>query len=86
MRMGTRWSAGDEAPAAVPASLRAEIIAVDRAVLGATTPTPDQGGTPRWTLTWLEGRPIAELDTGVIVSIDADGTVVVRHDVDDEFG
>jgi hypothetical protein len=38
-----------------------------------------------WTLTWLEGRPVAELDTGVIVSLDAQGQAVVRHDVDDEF-
>jgi hypothetical protein len=41
--------------------------------------------TPRWTLTWLEGRPVAELDTGVIVSLDAQGQAVVRHDADDEF-
>ncbi len=35
---------------------------------------------PRWTLTWLEGRPIAELDTGVIVTLDPDGEAVVGHD------
>ena len=40
---------------------------------------------PRWTLTWLEGRPVAELETGVIVTVDRDGQVVVRHDDEDEF-
>jgi hypothetical protein len=40
---------------------------------------------PRWTLTWLEGRPIAELDTGVIVTFDEDGDPVVRHDDEDDF-
>ncbi|WP_292854995.1 hypothetical protein [Microbacterium sp.] len=39
----------------------------------------------RWTLTFLEGRPIAELDTGVIVEQVASGEVVVRHDDEDEF-
>lgn len=81
MQLGTRWTAGAEPPAAVPAALRAQIAAVE-----ASTP-PDALGqpAPRWTLTWLEGRPIAELDTGVVVTIDREGTVVVRHDDEDEF-
>ena len=33
----------------------------------------------------VSGRPVAELETGVIVTLDADGTAVVRHDIDDEF-
>jgi hypothetical protein len=28
---------------------------------------------------------VAELDTGVIVTIDRDGAVLVRHDDEDEF-
>ena len=79
MRMGTRWSAGGEPPAAVPEALRAEIGEVERTVLSPGDPAPG------WTLTWLEGRPIVELDTGVIVTLDGDGVAVVRHDVDDEF-
>ena len=63
MQLGTRWTSGDEPPAAVPASLRPQIAAVDRAL-----PDDDLGQPrPRWTLTFLEGRPIAELDTGMIV-------------------
>lgn len=81
MQLGTRWTAGQQPPAAVPASLHAQIAAVERDLphdaLGAAA--------PRWTLTWLERRPVAELDTGVIVTQDADGNVVVRHDADDEF-
>ena len=63
-----------------------------RIVLLKPTPPPPHGPlrpaqepTPRWTLTWLEGRPIAELDTGVIVTLDDDGEAVVHHDPDDEF-
>lgn len=81
MQLGTRWTAGQTAPAAVPETLRAAIGQVDETVLSATDGSP----APRWTLTWLEGRPIAELDTGVIVQLDAEGEVVVGHDPDDEF-
>lgn len=81
MQLGTRWTSGDEPPAAVPASLRPQITAVDRAL-----PDDDLGQPrPRWTLTFLEGRPIAELDTGVIVEQLSDGTVIARHDDDDDF-
>lgn len=81
MQLGTRWTSGDEPPAAVPASLRPQIAAVDQAL------PDDDLGQPRhrWTLTFLEGRPIAELDTGVIVEQLADGSVIVRHDDEDEF-
>lgn len=79
MQLGTRWTAGQQPPAAVPEALRASIAAVEADL------SPEDAA-PRWTLTWLEHRPVAELDTGVIVALDADGAVVVRHDVDDEFG
>lgn len=82
MQLGTRWSVGVQPPAAVPAALRSQIAVVEeRLSAGQLANQP----TPRWTLTWLEGRPIAELDTGVIVTLDADGEPVVRHDEDGEF-
>jgi len=82
MQLGTRWNAMTEPPASVPDVVRHQIAAVEKLL------TADQVAhqpTPRWTLTWLEGRPVAELDTGVIVSVDAEGQAVVRHDPDDEF-
>jgi hypothetical protein len=39
----------------------------------------DESAQLRWTLTWLEGHPIAELDTGVVVREGYDGTVSVSH-------
>jgi hypothetical protein len=82
MQLGTRWNALTEPPRSVPETLRSQIAAVERLL---TADQVAQQPTPRWTLTWLEGRPIAELDTGVIVSLDPDGQAVVRHDADDEF-
>lgn len=82
MRLGTRWMSGAPLPAAVPAILHEQIRIIDEAI------PSDQLGQPRpsWTLTFLEGRPVAELDTGVIVEATADGGVIVRHDPEDGFG
>ncbi|MGP6203923.1 hypothetical protein [Microbacterium sp.] len=82
MQLGTRWALGTEPPQAVPEVLRAQITAVEELISAGQLA---QEPTPRWTLTWLEGRPIAELDTGVIVTLGADGEAVVHHDPDDEF-
>lgn len=80
MQLGTRWTAGDAPPRAVPDVLHEQIRAVEETLPG------DHGQpAPRWTLTWLEGRPIAELDTGAIVSLDATGNAVVSYDDEDDF-
>ena len=61
MRLGTRWAFGDEPPPSVPRQLRPRIAAVEARSGG-------DGAGRHWTLTWLEGRPIAELDDGTVVS------------------
>jgi len=81
MQLGTRWTSGDAIPAAVPTVLHEQIRLVDAAIPADSLGQP----RPRWTLTFLEGRPIAELDTGVIVETTAAGGVVVRHDDGDDF-
>jgi hypothetical protein len=79
--MGTRWPAHTPPPKAVPEALHEQISAVEESL------PADQFGqpAPRWTLTWLEGRPVAELDTGVVVTVDRTGEVVVTHDDDEQF-
>lgn len=67
MQLGTRWTAGSEPPASVPAALRSSIAEVET-----------RGVTGTWTLTWLEGRPIAELDAGWEVLVTASGEVIAR--------
>ncbi|KDA06272.1 Fe-S osidoreductase [Microbacterium sp. CH12i] len=68
MQLGTRWAAGADAPASVPAVLRPAIAEVEA-----------RGLEGFWTLTWLEGRPIAELDAGWEVFVTAAGDVVARE-------
>lgn len=73
MQLGTRWAAGSEAPASVPASLRPAIAEVEAKLGGPLSPSKGH-----WTLTWLEGRAIAELDAGWEVFQTASGEVVAR--------
>lgn len=67
MQLGTRWATGTEPPTSVPADLRPAIAEVE-----------SRGLTGHWTLTWLEGRAIAELDAGWEVFQSASGEVVAR--------
>jgi hypothetical protein len=61
MQLGSRWSVGQTPPGRLPATLLEQIARVE-ADLPADT-------TLRWTLTWLEGRPIAELDDGTTLHV-----------------
>lgn len=72
MRLGTRWGFGDAPPAAVPEAIHPAISEAEVAA------GPDGTGTS-WTLTWLEGRPIATLDDGTVVTIEAGIARVVRE-------
>ncbi|MDF1478735.1 hypothetical protein PYV02_06510 [Leifsonia sp. H3M29-4] len=69
MQLGTRWNLGGEPPTALPESVVAAIRAVE-------TEVGERDGW-RWTLTWLEGRPVAELDDGTVVRLGHDGVVAV---------
>ena len=55
MQLGTRWSWGEEPPSRLPAAVLAAIRQVEA---GAG----DDSADLRWTLTWLEGQPVVELD------------------------
>ena len=69
MRLGTRWSIGEEPPAGLPAELSDAIRSVEEGL------DPDRAASLRWTLSWLENRPSAELDDGTLLEVGADGRV-----------
>ncbi|PJJ63469.1 hypothetical protein [Compostimonas suwonensis] len=76
MQLGTRWPVGGERPPRLPAAVSGAVVAVESELtaLGVST------GSWRWTLTWLEGRPIVELDDGTRITYDAhDDTATVRQ-------
>lgn len=73
MQLGTRWPIGAEPPARLPDSVVAAIATVEIDLAGI-----DTTGW-RWTLTWLEGRPVVELDDGTAVRFDpATGAATVE--------
>lgn len=78
MRLGTRWGVGSTPPAQVPTELRELIVDAERGLEKASP-------TASWTLTWLEGRPIATLDDGTTVTLDgvAGPTDPAESDSDD---
>jgi hypothetical protein len=71
MQLGTRWSVGDEPPARLPDEMKDAIASVETELAGIDT------SQWRWTLTWLESRPVAELDDGTVVRLGHDGSVEI---------
>ncbi len=61
MQLGSRWSVGAPPPRGFPPELIAAIAETEAAL------SADEAATLRWTVTWLEGRPVVELDNGTIL-------------------
>ena len=84
MQLGTRWNLWHPAPTELPAGVRAAIGDVESDLTVIASEHPDLGiDSWRWTLTWLEGRPVVELDDGTTIRIDAAGVVTVVEDSED---
>jgi hypothetical protein len=64
MQLGTRWSVGAELPSRLPDAVSAAVREVEVELAGLDT------SQWRWTLTWLEGRPVVELDDGTTIRYD----------------
>ena len=61
MQMGTRWAVGAEAPARLPQLVIDAVTSIEADLEGIDT------SQLRWTLTWLEGNPVVELDDGTVI-------------------
>ncbi|WP_104081796.1 hypothetical protein [Cryobacterium sp. Y11] len=70
MQLGTRWTLGSTLPAGLPHVVEIAVQAVEEDLTALAVDT----STWRWTLTWLESKPVIELD---------DGTVIRFNPVDD---
>jgi hypothetical protein len=76
VQLGTRWSVGAPPPPRLSPERVAAIGEVEAELAGTATTRTDTTQW-RWTLTWLEGHPIAELDDGTIVREGYDGAVTI---------
>jgi hypothetical protein len=60
VQLGTRWRIGTTPPASLPDPVRAAVRTVEEELAATGQATAGWG----WTLTYLEGRPIVDLDDG----------------------
>lgn len=67
MQLGTRWAVGATPPDRLPAAVVAAVGEVEAELVAEGV----DASTWRWTLTWLEGRPVVELDDGTTLRYDA---------------
>jgi len=74
MQLGTRWPVGGETPARLPETVVAAIRKVEAEVADLDTTAW------RWTLTWLEGKPVVELDDGTVIRLGPDGEATAARD------
>jgi hypothetical protein len=74
MQIGTRWKVGAEPPSRLPDSVKQAIAATEAEVQHLDT---DKW---RWTLTWLENRPVVELNDGTTIRLGSDGSVTVTRE------
>ena len=74
MQLGTRWSVGAEAPPRLPEDVVAAVREVEAEIAHLDT------AAWRWTLTWMEDRPVVQLDDGTTIRVGNDGAVVVTQE------
>ena len=74
MQLGTRWAVGAVPPERLSDAVVLAIRDVESELAEVDT------AQWRWTLTWLEGRPVVELDDGTVIRANAQGTVTTTFE------
>ena len=64
MQLGTRWPVGGDTPSTLPKI----VVTAVRDVEGELAAAGTDSSAWRWTLTWLEGKPVLELDDGTTIT------------------
>ena len=81
MQLGTRWPLGGDPAARVPDPMRAAIRSVEAELAESDVPTAGWA----WTLTYLEGEPVVELDDGTRIRMTSDDVALVTStDLDED--
>jgi hypothetical protein len=77
MQLGTRWAVGATPPDRIPPTMVGAIAVLETELAELAEVDTSQW---RWTLTWLEGRPMVELDDGTTLRYDPQADEVTRTD------
>lgn len=79
MQLGSRWAVGEQAPATLPEVVAYAVSTVEEELVATDVATDGW----RWTLTWLEGKPVVELDDGTVIRYnDRDDTATITQPVE----
>jgi hypothetical protein len=73
MQLGKRWAAYTDTPSSLDAAVREAVIGVERELVVLTQDTSQW----YWTLTYLEGRPVVQLDDGTTIRVSHDGHITI---------
>ncbi|MDH6532855.1 hypothetical protein M2119_001092 [Aurantimicrobium minutum] len=76
MQLGTRWAAHTAAPASLDHAVLGAIAEVERELSALKQDTSGW----YWTLTYLENRPVVQLDDGTTIRVDADGYISIHSE------
>lgn len=79
MQLGTRWSVGATPPANLPEAVLTAVAGVEEELQNAVLTGTDTSQW-RWTLTFLEGKPVCELDDGTVIRFDGEHAAVIPVD------
>jgi hypothetical protein len=60
MQLGTRWAVGEQSPASLPEVVAYAVQTVEEELVATDVETAGW----KWTLTWLEAKPVVTLDDG----------------------
>ena len=74
MQLGTRWSVGEAPPEKLT---NAMVLAIRDAEAQLAEADTSQW---RWTLTYLESRPVVQLDDGTTIRMGHDGSVTTTYE------
>lgn len=73
MQLGTRWAAHTPAPTQLDSDVKSAVAEVERELHALKQDTSSWF----WTLTYLEGRPVVQLDDGTTIRVAADGRITI---------
>jgi hypothetical protein len=76
MQLGTRWPAHTPAPQQLDEVVKDAVAEVERELVALNQDTSKW----YWTLTFLENRPVVQLDDGTTIRVSPTGTVVISED------
>jgi hypothetical protein len=74
MQLGTRWPVGATPPDRLVDAVVLAIRDVEAQLAEVDT------SAWRWTLTWLESRPVVTLDDGTTILVSREGIISVEHE------